>query len=138
MRNKLMILLTMLVVGTMVLAACGGGQPEPTAAPAAPAEATTEAAAAATTEAAAEATTEAAAEATTEAAAEATTEAATEAPAAATTEAAAAAPAAGGPSTDDLGRRQTGARPGEDCQGLHRPVWRECGGRSEGFWRPAQ
>ncbi|MBK8048406.1 MAG: ABC transporter substrate-binding protein [Anaerolineales bacterium] len=55
----------------MVLAACGGGAPAATEAPAAPAEATTEAAAEATTEAAAEATTEAAAEATTEAAAEA-------------------------------------------------------------------
>jgi len=36
MRNKLLILLSLLVIGTMVLAACGGGQP--TAAPAAPAE----------------------------------------------------------------------------------------------------
>ncbi len=35
MRNKLMLLLSLLVIGTMVLAACGGGQP--TAAPAAPA-----------------------------------------------------------------------------------------------------
>lgn len=35
MRNKLMLVLSLLVIGTMVLAACGGGQP--TAAPAAPA-----------------------------------------------------------------------------------------------------
>lgn len=72
MRNKLMILLSLLVIGTMVLTACGGGQP--TAAPAAPA-----AEEAAPTEApAAEAPTEAAAP--TEAPAEEA--AATEAPAA--------------------------------------------------------
>ncbi|HHW87405.1 MAG TPA: hypothetical protein GX400_14505, partial [Chloroflexi bacterium] len=53
MRNKLVILLSVLVIGALALAACGGGQP--TAAPAAPAEpAATEAPAAETpTEAAA-------------------------------------------------------------------------------------
>ncbi|MBK8047723.1 MAG: maltose ABC transporter substrate-binding protein [Anaerolineales bacterium] len=96
MRTKFMIILSMLVIASMLLVACGGGEaPAPTAAPAA----------AATTEAATEAaTTEAATEAaTTEAATEAAT---TEAAAAATTEAAAAAPAAGGPAltiwTDQL------------------------------------
>ena len=77
-QKRLFALLSLLVIASMIIVACGG--PAETPAPAAPAEATTEAAPAeATTEAApAEATTEAApAEATTEAApAEATTEAA--------------------------------------------------------------
>jgi arabinogalactan oligomer / maltooligosaccharide transport system substrate-binding protein len=78
MRHKLMLVLSVLVIGTMILAACGGGQPAPApAAPAAEEPATEEAA-------------EAATEAPTEEATEAAVEAATEAP----TEAAAAAPAA--------------------------------------------
>ncbi len=76
MRNKLMLLLSVLIIGTMVLAACGGGQP--TAAPAAPAA---EATVAPTEAPAAEAPTEAPTEAP--AAEAAATEAPTEEAAAA-------------------------------------------------------
>jgi maltose/maltodextrin transport system substrate-binding protein/arabinogalactan oligomer/maltooligosaccharide transport system substrate-binding protein len=100
MRNKLMLLLSALMVATLVLAACGGGAATP--APAAPAAEATEATAEAT-EAAAEATEEATEEAAAEATEEATEEAAAEATADAsaavtdTAAAGAAAPAAGGP-----------------------------------------
>ncbi len=50
MRNKRMLLLSLLLVGALVLAACGGGQPAPTATPVPAAAAPTEAPAAAPTE----------------------------------------------------------------------------------------
>ncbi len=92
MRNKLMLLLSALMVATLVLAACGGGN-EATPAPAAPAEATTEA----TTEATVETATEAATEAMTDTAPMTDTGAMTDTAPMTDTTGASAAPAAGGP-----------------------------------------